>query len=151
MNASGSRSVIKRAVKIMELHLRALKLASSDDELLQVYAKVIEFVDNRDEHILRTLSGSLEQDQSPDMIEGRPIRNMSLEKVEKLLEGTELPRRLLEDIAAVRFDVPRGSMRKWGAKEGLREKIWTTLRNERVHMTIGEVARAGRPREPGSS
>ena len=85
------------------------------------------------------------------MIEGRPIRNMSLEKVEKLLEGTELPRRLLEDIAAVRFDVPRGSMRKWGAKEGLREKIWTTLRNERVHMTIGEVARAGRPREPGSS
>ena len=58
MNASGSRSVIKKLVKIMELHLRALKLASSDDELLQVCAKVIEFVDHRDEHILRTLSRS---------------------------------------------------------------------------------------------
>jgi hypothetical protein len=84
MNASGSRFVITRVVKIMELHLRASKLVSSDDELLQAYAKIIEFVDHRDEHILRTLSGSSEQDQSPDMIEGRPIRNMSLEEVEKL-------------------------------------------------------------------
>jgi hypothetical protein len=68
------------------------------------------------------------------------LSGMSLETIEELISHEDTPRRLLEEIAVVRFHFPRGSLRSLANIKLLRDKIDTRIRNERAHLTISSAA-----------
>jgi hypothetical protein len=65
---------------------------------------------------------------------------MSLEEIERLIACDSPPRRLLEEIAVVRFHFPRGSLRSLPTIKLLKDKIDTRIRNERTHGVISSIA-----------
>ncbi|MFL9503422.1 hypothetical protein ACJMQP_25480 [Rhodopseudomonas palustris] len=70
------------------------------------------------------------------------LRNMSLEEVELLLADANTPRKLLEEVAVLRFHFPRGSLRSLANIEILKEKLGVRAQNERTHRTISTVAQS---------
>lgn len=140
MSPARRRPPIKEFISILEANFRALKIAQANAEVLQLYETLVEIVKN-DRQIL--LLGNAQRVKFVDIPSEseEEIRNLTIEDVEELLLRDDLTRRFFERLASVRFGVPKGSMRQWGSRDSLLEKIATMMQNERMHRTIGEVAR----------
>ncbi len=144
MTRSKSGALVTRLAAVMDANIRSLKAANGDRDIVEAYEAVVRFVRAEGNTVVHS------QRVSDKVVVPQPsseeISRLSIDQVAELLEQEKLPRERLELLAIHRFGVPKGSMRKWGRKEDLREKVLMMLRNERVHRTIGEVARA----KPGS-
>jgi hypothetical protein len=136
---TGSRT-LKKLVKMMELHLKTLEASSSDQAIVKAYAAVIEFVDLEGSNIIDFDDGPV-NDPRDHYKYIEEAKSMSLDSLEKLLSAEGVSRRSMEYVAIYRFGVPKGSMRSIGTKDDLREKLLVMIRNQRVHKTIGEVAK----------
>lgn len=149
MTSRSGEAISKALAKFMYYHLSALKLANSDKQLIMAYEALIDHVKTEGPVFLeQSLVVPHENRSSPELTDPKFFRQMSLEEVAGFIESPGVSRKSLENVAIYRFGVPRGSMRKWGSRDALLDKILIMLRNERVHKTIGDVARAGRPYEP---
>lgn len=143
MKPDHNRSATKEISALLEANLRILQLAKADDWIIDEFKLLIEHVKGSSGRDIFYQKRTDER-PLPDLMSETKVRELSIEEVTSIINDERVPRRLLEQIAIQRFGVPKGSMRKWGSKESLRDKISTMLRNERTHRTIGEVARQDR-------
>jgi len=123
---------------------RVLVAAGCDPALADDYAALIRFLRRaRPEELRRIFVGRSMDYGPPDKVD-RPkaeLANMSASELENLINDSGAPRKLLEQVAILRFHVPRGSIRSFSNREALVEKLLTLLRNEQAHSTIETVAR----------
>lgn len=144
MTRSKRGKLVNRLAMLMEANVRALKISGSDKEILEAYEAVIHFVRTEGDKLVP--ESITETRGKVDLPPNDYVAQLSIDEIEVLLDRQDLPRIQLEQIAIHRFGVPKGSMRNWGRKDDLREKALTMLRNERVHRTIGQVAKSKGPR-----
>jgi hypothetical protein len=137
----------RRVLSILEIQKRALQLGGSPSELISTYSLVLKFLKGLPNSQVLDLLGMPEFDAktySKRLIGDFQVHDLSLDEIEKLAADDKTPRRILEEIAIVRFHVPKGSMRSFQNMEMLREKILIRIQNERTHAAIDHLARSSR-------
>jgi hypothetical protein len=139
------RGKLERFMHVLSEQRRLLVAAGCDPSLADDYAALIRFLRRaRPEELRRIFSGERAAEHARAATAERPqaeLANMSTSELERLVNDGSTPRKLLERLAILRFNVPRGSMRSFSNREALVEKLLTLLRNEQAHVAIETVAR----------
>ena len=139
-------------LKVLATHFHSLASAKCDEVLLKQYSALLRFLRSRKGRSLEELFGAADRHRSRGTatLNTEQLREMTLEKLEKLVNDEATTRANLEFVAAERFSVPRGSMRSFSNRQMLVAKLRTLIANERTHQTIGAVARGQGKERPGS-
>lgn len=137
---------IEKLIKVLGEQRRALVAAQSDEELLRQYGALIRFLRGVASQELERIFGEhrspLKSETSEQLeLSEAEIANMPGNDVEKIINDEATPRKLLEQIAIHRFQVPRGSIRRFSNRGMLIQKLVNLLRNEQAHSAIEAVAR----------
>jgi hypothetical protein len=146
-------SDIDRLMKVLADQRRALVAARCDEKLLNQYGALIRFLRVATAEELRRIfpaqvrSHKSSAPEEPELSEVA-LANMPGTEIERIINDESTPRKFLERIAIYRFQVPRGSMRRFSNREMLVSKLSTLLRNEQAHSAIEAVAR-GQAKLPG--
>jgi hypothetical protein len=137
----------RKVLVLLEMQRRALQLAGSPRELLDIYTQILKFLKQLPpSQVLGTeeMVAAGEGRYSKRLVGDFEVQELTLDEIEKIVTDEKTPRRILEKLAIARFHVPKGSMRSFQNIGMLREKILIRVQNERTHQAIGELARAPR-------
>jgi hypothetical protein len=135
-----------RLIQVLVEQRRALVAAQSDEGLLDRYGALIRFLRGATAQELERIfpqhasSSKSTAPEEPELSEAE-IANMPRAEIERFVNDESTPRKHLERIAIYRFQVPRGSMRRFSNRDMLIDKLSTLLRNEQAHSAIEAVAR----------
>lgn len=142
-----SSSKIDKLLKVLGEQRRMLVAAESDETLIDQYGALIRFLRAANVEELGWIFSehppSYKSAASEELeISEAELANMPRDEVERIISDESTPRKYLERIAIYRFQVPRGSMRRFSNREMLVGKLSTLLQNEQAHSAIEAVARA---------
>jgi hypothetical protein len=128
-------------MKLLDLHKKQLTAADCSQETIEMYTLVLRHLNRLSEaDFVRTVP-TKKTNRHTTTITPEEINSLTLDQIESFASDLETPRKVLEEIAVIRFNVPRGSLRSFSNLRMLREKISTRVQNERTHETISSVAR----------
>jgi hypothetical protein len=128
---------------LTEKYFEDLKI---DCSCLKSYKQLLRFLRSLPEESIREVLGGTnatsekaERRLRPELAEIE-VRSMPSDKILELASNQETPRRLLEQIASVRFGVTKGALSALRSRRALAEKITTSVNNEEAHESITRAA-----------
>lgn len=136
----------EKLVELLEKQYATLATAERDSELLSAYLRMISFIreiPSTKMAVIHALTAQKKR-KRPGKTVDPEFSSLSLDQVEEITLDEDTPRKTLEKIAVLRFNIPKGSLPSFKNINLLREKIVTSIRNERTHGTIDTLARHSR-------
>jgi hypothetical protein len=133
----------KSLLQLLELERRMYAKAQVPESMQQAFGALIKHLNRfSTAEILALFEQSTSKLEKPELSlpSVDELNAMPLEQLEALLANERTPRRLLEEIAVIRFHFPRGSLRSLANIKLLKDKIDTRIRNERAHHVISSAA-----------
>lgn len=136
------RQSYRKVLRLLDTYGHLLSEAGAPKEILDTYSRITRFLRTSDRTVLglqRTNTGRSKK--KLEVPSGETILAYSLDEIERLATDESTARKILEEVAVQRFNVPKGSLRSLSNMTLLRQRIMTHVQNERAHQTIGSIAK----------
>lgn len=126
----------KVAISIIEGQIRALTASGASPSVIKALKSIVQ---NAKKDLGETPKHRKEAYEEKKENITKNYYDASLSEIERIIN--ENPSRMdLESIAIQRFNVPKGSIRSLGGKEGIIRAITSFIRNQKAHTTISDLA-----------
>ena len=143
-NSPETLDLYKSLIKVLDINFKALKAANSDQQILDVYGKLIRHLKSQETHEILKIIGrgkSSPKYKAPSpKIPDAQIEVLTYDEIEALILNESNTRKFVERIGTIKFGLSSNETKGARNKQQLIEKILMLIENQRTHDAIKSLA-----------
>ena len=145
-----NKEEILRIINHLKGDLKNLSYIVTDPIFLKNYKSIINFLSKLtpkqvNEVLTELHKDEKEKNEKQERFSDDFIKNCPINQVEQLLNESNIPRKVLEKIAFIRFNMTKGEVSSFTNKKELIERMKIYINNERTHESISRQASGNEP------
>ena len=142
-----SSKKFKDLLIFQEKNIKFLESIKADTDLIYTYKQLLKYLQNLSQYEIEEIfkcqpaGGVLDiTKKTSPFIELEAIKKMTVQQIKDEIAKPEVSRKLLENIASIKFGVTKGALSMLRSREALITKIHNLLSNEYTHEVISRAA-----------